>query len=178
MFSCVHKSTTTGIPVSNQSLQCGWSAITLYDGRYCVSSHSSPAPQSSSTWVYYSSSIRHLKVQWNGTFIIAVTEFRVICLQNITHFTTVSHNIVCNKPNSCIHTTIHRVDITQVPQFHMILRTAINHTVTYKVRTASYGRKMVHIYFSWKSSCQTVYNYKGWLHSHAKMLQVLFNVVT
>ena len=39
------------------------------------------------------SSIRHLQAQWNGTFLIAVTGFHVICLQDITHFTTVSHNI-------------------------------------------------------------------------------------
>ena len=39
MFSCVHKSTSTGISVSNQSLQCGSSSITLYDGRCCVSSY-------------------------------------------------------------------------------------------------------------------------------------------
>ncbi len=92
MFSCVQKSTSTGISVSNQSLQCGSSAITLYDGRCCVSSRSSPVPlpHSSSTWMC---PVRHLKAQWNGTFIIAVSEFHVIFLKYITHFTTVSHYI-------------------------------------------------------------------------------------
>ena len=76
MFSCVHKSTSTGISVSNQSMQCRWSAITLYDGRCCVSSH---FPQFRIVPALGCSSISHLKAQWNGKFI-AATEFQVICL--------------------------------------------------------------------------------------------------
>ena len=142
---CAQKHEYRYISVSNQSLQCGSSGITLYDGWCCVSSRSSPVPlpHSSSNWMC---SVRHLKAQWNGTFIMAVTEIHVICLNDITHFTTVSHNIPAI--NQTVTLVSHHTPSRHYTRSIVSHDTpAIYHTVT-SVRTVLYRWKTVVIYFS------------------------------